>query len=120
MLSVPLRRLWATIVLAAMCGSTVVPVFGDLHADGDILIAAEQAAASHHHTDQFEGICPSLVDDHCAVCHLQRAMGGAADDAKRYVASAVTAPWTVGTARRSIRTGSRTNLPPRAPPVSLF
>ncbi len=115
------RRLWAVSVLVTMLCGVVMPLFGDLHADSDIACAEDAwGATPHHQTIQFESILPPVGDGHCAICHLQRALSGAADDAKRYVQGAEAAPWIVGTVSRSTRWFVRHNVPSRAPPASFL
>ena len=120
MLRVISRRLWATVILVTMCGGVVTPLFGDLHAETDIACADEAwGGTGHHQTTQFEPIRPPVGDGHCAVCHLQRALSGAADDAKRYVSGDEAAPWIAGTIARATRGCSRHDAPSRAPPSTF-
>jgi len=117
-----LRRhlhLFAHVVLAALLGGVLTPLVGDLHADGDGVCAEDGWAPSHHQTTQFEGIRPSVGDTHCAICHLQRAMNGAADDAKRFVAASVEATLHVVVERRATRSTAPRDVPSRAPPARL-
>jgi hypothetical protein len=115
------RRFAVVFVLVTMIGGVVMPLFGDLHADGDLICADDPIGATpHHQTTQIESIRPSVAGDHCAVCHMQRAMSGAADDAKRYVAGAAVAPWTVLAVVRATRELARHDVPARAPPSSFL
>lgn len=113
-----LSRIWAIAVLTALLGSAVMPLFGDLHAAGDSIGIQDHAEReSHHKVYQFEVVRPALDDSHCAICYMQRAMSGAADDAKRYVDVSDSTPWSVGTVQRSTRRLVRGTVPPRAPPA---
>lgn len=112
------RRLSAVIVLVTIFGGVVMPLFGDLHAEADIVCAEDGwGATPHHQATQFESVRPPVGGDHCAVCHLQRAMGGAADDAKRYVQGSVAASWVARALARATREAARHEMPSRAPPV---
>jgi mono/diheme cytochrome c family protein len=115
------RHLSALILLVAMAGGLVMPLFGDLHVESDVACADDAlAATSHHQTIQFESIRPAVAGDHCAICHLQRAMGGATDDAKRYVPGGEAAPWTVRTLTHTTSELVRLDVPSRAPPASAL
>lgn len=115
----PHLRLFAHVVLAALLGGVITPLFGDLHVDVDGICAEDGWAPSHHQTTQFESIRPPVGDGHCAICHLQRAMNGAADDAKRFVAASVEATLHVVVERRATRSMARRDVPSRAPPSVL-
>ena len=121
-----LRRLSALIVLAALCGSAIVPVFGDLHLAGDEACAddawvSDAHAASHQTSIQFETVREPIAGDHCAACHLQRAMAGADDDAKRAQIQDTEGPaWMLGHTIDRRRSATVTSVPTRAPPVSLL
>ena len=80
-----LRRFWSALVLMTLLGSVALPLFGDLHSGFDTACADEGWAGSHHDRPQIEIVRLPADDGHCAVCHLQRALSGAADDAKRFV-----------------------------------
>lgn len=115
------RRIATVFVLVTMMGGVAMPLFGDLHADSDLICADDLiGATSHHQTTQIESVRPLVAGDHCAVCHLQRAMSGAADDAKRYVAGTGTTPWVVLAVVRATRELARHDVPSRAPPSSLL
>lgn len=116
-----LSRLWAVVALTGLFCSAVLPLFGGLHAVSDVVGIEDHAEReSHHAVHQFEIVRPAHGDDHCAVCHLQRAMSGAADDAKRYVDASDTTPWSVGTVQPATRRLAGRSLPPRAPPSFLL
>lgn len=118
MLSLVFRRLSAVLVLATMCGGAIVPLFGDLHADTDVVCVEDAwGGTPHHQTTQFESIRPPVHGDHCAVCHLLRAMSGADDDAKRFVAGAEAAPRVARAVARATREAARHEVPSRAPPT---
>ena len=114
------RRIATALLLVTMTGGVVMPLFGDLHADGDLICADDPLGGTHHQTTQIESIRPPVAGDHCAACHMQRAMSGAADDAKRYVAGAAVAPWTVLAVVRATRELARHDVPSRAPPSSFL
>jgi hypothetical protein len=115
------RRLAAVFVLVTMIGGVATPLFGDLHAEGDRICADDPVGATpHHQTTQIESVRPPVAGDHCAVCHLQRAMSGAADDAKRYVAGTMVTPWIVVAAVHATRELARHDVPSRAPPSSFL
>jgi hypothetical protein len=112
------RHLWATVLLVTMLGGLVTPLFGDLHAETDVVCADDVLGPTgHHYTTQIESVRPPEADGHCAVCHLQRALSGAADDAKRYVSGEEAAPFTAGVLTRTTRDSSRHDVPSRAPPA---
>jgi hypothetical protein len=116
-----LSRVWAITVLTALLGSAVMPLFGDLHdADDRIGIQDHAERESHHKVYQFEIVRDAVGDDHCAICYMQRAMGGAADDAKRYVNVSDSTPWSVGMVQSSTRRLVRRTVPPRAPPAHFL
>src|SRR5690606_15771548 len=109
---------WAATILVAMLGSVFVPLFGGLHADLDI-VCADDAWGAHHQTTQVEGVRPDVGDNHCAVCHLQRAMARAVDDAKRFVARTDTAVLHTAVVARSARSSDARTLASRGPPRLL-
>ena len=113
------RRLSAAIVLLTMAGGVVMPLFGDLHAETNDPCAENTwgGGTPHHQTTQIESVRPPVSGDHCAVCHLQRAMSGADDDAKRFVQGEGPTPWIVRTAVRAPRELARHDVPSRAPPT---
>ena len=118
MLTLWFRRFWAAVALATMIGGVVTPLFGDLHTGSDIACTDEVwGIAGHHDTTQIETVLPPVADGHCALCHLQRTLWGAADDAKRYVAVAVLASWTVTLVAPATIDAGRHDVPSRAPPV---
>jgi hypothetical protein len=118
MLTLLSRRLSAVLVLVTLLGGAIVPLFGDLHAEADTACAEDAwGGTPHHQTTQFESIRPPVSGEHCAVCHLQRAMGSAADDAKRYVPGAVAAPRVARAVARTTRDAARHEVPSRAPPA---
>lgn len=111
-------RLWATVLLATTLGGVVVPTFGDLHAGADLVCADEVWTDVGHHTrTQIEGVRPPAGDDHCAVCHLLRALNGAADDAKRYVILAAPVRPSFLAAIGLTHESAPDGLPSRAPPA---
>ena len=112
-------RFWATVLLATTLGGVAMPLFGDLHAGLDLACTdGAWTDAGHHTTTQIESVRPSVADDHCAVCHLQRALSGAADDAKRYVSTARVARSHVLASIDETRDTAIPGLPSRAPPAS--
>jgi hypothetical protein len=113
-------RLWATVLLAATLGGVVVPLFDDLHTGPDLACAGDAWTDSgHHSTTQIEGVRPLVGHDHCAVCHLQRALGGAVDDAKRCVVADTAVVALVNAEVHGTRDFTRRGLPSRAPPATL-
>jgi hypothetical protein len=114
------RQLWAVLILVTMLGGVVTPLFGDLHLGSDIACADDAWGATHHQTVQIEPILPPVHGEHCAVCHLQRAMGSAADDAKRYVLATVPVTRVARVVARATRDAARHEMPSRAPPVSFL
>lgn len=113
-------RLVARVVLVALLAGVVTPVFGGLHAESDAACADNLGLyPSHHQTTQIETIRPSHGDGHCAICHLQRAMNGAADDAKRFVAALEAAETAVAVAEWATIVRAPRGLPSRAPPSFL-
>lgn len=121
-----LRRLSAFVVLVALCGSTVLPLFGDLHTVADVACAddawlTDAHAASHHAQVQFESVREPVAGEHCAACHLQRAMAGADDDAKRAQALVAERPgWAAAPAIGRPDRVPPAGVPTRAPPVTLL
>ncbi|SRR5690606_16839 len=97
-----LRRLSALLVLIALGGSMALPLAGDLHAAGDVagheaIWSTDPHAIAHRSTTQVERVRDPLSTDHCAVCHLQRTMAGADDDAKRLLATgSEPVAWVIG------------------------
>ncbi len=121
MLTLWSRRLWATVILATILGGVVMPLFGDLHAESDIACVDEAwGTTGHHHTTQIESVYPPVTDGHCAVCHLQRTLGNALDDAKRFVTAAEAAPWTVRVVARGTVESSPRDVASRAPPAFVL
>lgn len=113
-------RLLAGVVLAALLGGVFTPLFGDLHAESDVACVDDLLwAPSHHTTTQIENVRPPVSDGHCAVCHLQRAMNGAADDAKRFVVASVAVTPHPAIAEHPVRSHARLDIPSRAPPSFL-
>lgn len=112
-------RQYALFVLVAMLGSVLTPLVGDLHAETDVACAEDGWVPSHHQTTQFEGIRPPVSDGHCAICHLQRTMTGAADDAKRFVAASVAVAPHVVVVEHVLCSPARRDVPSRAPPSFL-
>lgn len=113
-------RLWATLLLTTFLSGAVVPLFGDLHTGFDVACTDEAwTDAGHHTTTQIEGVRPPVGHDHCAVCHLQRALGGAFDDAKRWVSADGTTTAIRYCEIHRTRDSARRGLPSRAPPARL-
>jgi hypothetical protein len=114
-----LRRLWSALVLLTLLGSVTLPLFGDLHTGFDTACADDGWAGSHHDRPQIENVRLPIDDGHCAVCHLQRALSGAADDAKRFVAGPGVFTSEFVHAPDAVHAQIRRDVPPRAPPASL-
>lgn len=126
MASSRLRHLSALVLLVALCGGSVVPLFGDLHVAGEATRADEARLSdphvvADHATTHVERVRDRVAGEHCAACHLLRAMAGADDDAKRLqpLASQATA-WVLGIDTARPASGADVILPSRAPPVSLL
>jgi hypothetical protein len=116
----PYLRLIASVVLAAVIGGVGMPLFGDLHTENDVACAEDLGfVPSHHQTTQIETVRPAHSDGHCAICHLQRALNGAADDAKRFAAALEAAAAHVVVVERAVIARGTRNVPSRAPPSSL-
>ena len=71
-----LRRLVATIGLVAWIAGLALPAFGGEHV-ADLRDAGATFLGVLHPITQVEPVHPTLGDDHCAICHLQRAANGA-------------------------------------------
>ena len=71
-------RLRALLALTALGGSLSLPLvnFSHLTLDDDRACGSVVLALGHPWA-QFESPRPSLPDDHCALCHWLRAVGGA-------------------------------------------
>lgn len=113
------QRFWALFVLSVMLGSAVVPLAGDLHADVDAICAEDGWELFHHDAPQFEGIRPPVGGGHCAICHLQRALTGAADDAKCFVDTPDVVTRHVVVVECATRPRAIRDVPSRAPPAFL-
>ena len=113
------RRASAWVVLAAFVSSLAVPVLGTGHAQlEDDASCDPYVLGGGHPTEQFEVVLPPLADDHCAICHWLRAVGGAAPRA----ASGPHARFDAATpgSLRPVLAGGRAVIseqPSRAPPV---
>jgi hypothetical protein len=113
-------RLGAGVLLITTLGGVALPLAGDLHTGPDLACAEDAwVDTGHHSTTQIEGVHPSVGHDHCAVCHLQRAMGGAVDDAKRYVIADGAMAAILFVEADGTRDSDRRGLPSRAPPARL-
>lgn len=112
-------RVWATVLLVSTFGGLMVPLFGDLHSGIDIACTDDGVLVDvgHHTTTQIETVRPPETDGHCAVCHLQRALTGAADDAKRYVSVAQGSDPSFPTIAGPTDGWIATAVPSRAPPT---
>jgi len=111
-----LRRFVATVGLIAWIAGLALPVLGGQHVP-DFADAGETFLGVLHPVTQVEPVHPSLSDDHCAICHLQRAARGAAlPDAGvlTAVASALSDPVADHLARASV---SLVATAPRGPPL---
>jgi hypothetical protein len=113
------RRFWSALVLMTLLGSVTLPLFGDLHTGLDTACADEGRADFHHDRPQIEIVRLPADDGHCAVCHLQRALSGAADDAKRFVAGTGLFTAEFVYVQNIAHLLVRRDVPSRAPPAVL-
>jgi hypothetical protein len=118
-----LRRLSALVVLVALGSSILLPLAGGLHtveegAGLDPLWSSDPHAVAHRSTTQVERVRDPLATDHCAVCHLQRTMAGADDDAKRLLtAGAGAVAWLIGQSAAPLISQVVASWATRGPPV---
>ena len=111
-----LRCLVATVGLIAWIAGLALPTIGGQHV-ADLSDAGTTFLGVLHPVTQVEPIHPTLGDDHCAICHLQRAANGAtliATGSLTAVASALSDP-TVD--QHAYASRSLIATPPRGPPL---
>ena len=73
-----LRRAIAYLALCAWVGGLVLPAFGLAHTFDLEAVATHDTLGVRQSVVKFESVPPSATEGHCAVCHLQRAVRGAA------------------------------------------
>ena len=111
-----LRRFVATIGLITWIAGLVLPAIGGQHVP-DLADVGETFLGILHPVPQVEPVHPSLGDEHCAICHLQRAVRGAALTAAMIGDGVVSTPSDPPVQQRALSSASLTAAPPRAPPL---
>jgi hypothetical protein len=113
------RRATALAVLVGWMGTVVLPSIAALHTPVlDDAACGDPLWSNPHPTTQFEAVLPSLYGEHCAVCHLQRALRGALASATRLPSPDDIAPAGRLLAAPGVLTLEVSAGPSRAPPIT--
>ena len=111
-----LRRFVATVGLIAWIAGITLPALGGQHVP-DFADAGETFLGVLHPVTQVEPVHPSLSDDHCAICHLQRAASGAALTAAGVLTAVASAPSDPAADHLAHPSVSLVATAPRGPPL---
>ena len=111
-----LRRLVATIGLIAWIAGMGLPAFGGQHV-ADLRDAGATFLGVLHPVTQLEPVYPTLGDDHCAICHLQRAANGAALSATGSLVAVSSALSDLAVDQHAYVSLSLIATAPRGPPL---
>jgi hypothetical protein len=113
------RRLCALALAVLWAAGPVAASFDAAHGVLADVECGAPALVPGHPTTQFEAVLPSLAD-HCAVCHLQRAFGGAMAVALRTIRAEARPAVSGAEPFYDLPARARRLLPSRAPPASLL
>jgi len=112
-----LRHAIARALIATFLAGLTAPALSASHgATGDDASCGPGLVAGHPR-QQFEPVLPPVVDDHCALCHWLRAVGGAAPAGAQVqdVALDPVGAWGTGHPNPTRRLANA-GCSPRAPP----
>lgn len=112
------RRSLAWLLLAGFLATQTAAWFEAQHVLALDDAACEGVVANEHHASgpQFENVLPSPDVEHCAICHLQRALGHAQFGAVAVAFTAPVSPAPLGDHAAPVRSGAPHGVSPRGPP----
>jgi hypothetical protein len=81
---------------------------------------SDEAWTTPHPTTQIENVLPAVADDHCVVCHLQRAVRDAFTERLRAVPAADVKIAAAAFGEHAVVDSSARAIAARAPPIVLL
>ena len=117
-MSILVRRAVAVVALSLWIAGLVLPVAGAHARVFDDVACGAGVVSSAHPVPQFEARRAPVDDGHCAVCHLQRAIGGAIALAENAFAAQDLSRGPAASFQRQPRFTAALSLSSRAPPCT--